>query len=156
MCEGANISLILDVLKGLLTPVIAIITTYIAWEQWKLGHQNLRERLFDRRMALLEAAQEFLADFRSGDEEAIKSLPRFRESVWRSRFLFETTTVPDYLEKVLNEFNRLQITISNKSIATSAEERIRFANDELEIRRWLNSQAFEMYPVFSGEIRPFS
>ena len=46
---------LVPVLSALLTPTIAIITTYIAYEQWRTNRNKLKLDLFDRRFAVYDA-----------------------------------------------------------------------------------------------------
>ena len=53
---------ILDWLKGLLTPAIAIIATYIAWQQWKTNQRKLILDRYDRRLKVFEVTRSLIAD----------------------------------------------------------------------------------------------
>ena len=48
-----------DLLAALLTPVIAIVTTYIAIQQYRANQMKLRHDLYDRRLQLYNAVAEF-------------------------------------------------------------------------------------------------
>jgi hypothetical protein len=50
-----------DLFAALLTPVIAIIATYIAYQQYRANQLKLRHELYDRRLLLYNAVAEFLA-----------------------------------------------------------------------------------------------
>ena len=50
-----------DLFAALLTPVIAIVTTYIAIQQYRANQLKLRQDLYDRRLLLYNAVAEFLA-----------------------------------------------------------------------------------------------
>jgi hypothetical protein len=51
-----------DLFAALLTPVIAIVTTYIAIQQYCANQLRLRHDLYDRRLALYNAVAEFIAN----------------------------------------------------------------------------------------------
>lgn len=44
----------LDISKGLLTPLIAGIIGYVAWQQWKLNERKLKLELYDSRKRAYE------------------------------------------------------------------------------------------------------
>lgn len=44
----------LEISKGLLTPVIAIVAVYVAWQQWKLNKRRMKLELYERRKAVYE------------------------------------------------------------------------------------------------------
>ena len=49
-----------DLFAALLTPVIAIIATYIAYQQYRANQLKLRHEPYDRRLLLYNAVAEFL------------------------------------------------------------------------------------------------
>jgi hypothetical protein len=51
---------IIEISKALLTPVIAIIAAYVAWQQLKTNRRKLKLDLFDRRYAVFEKIGEFI------------------------------------------------------------------------------------------------
>ena len=78
-------------LSALLTPVIGLLAGYIAYEQMRTARAKLRLDLFDKRVALYEAAMTFLAHVgTSGTVTHAERVAFFRE-VRNSRFLFEPT-----------------------------------------------------------------
>jgi hypothetical protein len=50
-----------ELFAALLTPVIAIVMTYIAIQQYRANKIKLRHDLYDRRLLLYNAVAEFLA-----------------------------------------------------------------------------------------------
>lgn len=50
-----------EILSALLTPTIAIITTYIAIQQYRSGRAKFRHELYDRRMAVYKATSTYLS-----------------------------------------------------------------------------------------------
>ncbi|WP_298919782.1 hypothetical protein [uncultured Roseobacter sp.] len=58
-----------DVLSALLTPFIAILGSLIAYRQWRLAKLNLKEKLFERRYRIVDAAKEYTIQSRFGPEE---------------------------------------------------------------------------------------
>ena len=47
--------------KALLTPVIAIVATYIAWQQWKSNQLKLHLDRYDRRLRVYEEVRQILS-----------------------------------------------------------------------------------------------
>src|SRR5262245_66272538 len=52
---------ILKILQGLLTPVIGIVATYIAWQQWKTNRNKLNLDRYDRRMRVYQEVVRFIS-----------------------------------------------------------------------------------------------
>lgn len=51
----------IDLIAACLTPLIAIIATYIAYQQYRANRLKNRHDLYDRRLAVYNAVAEFLA-----------------------------------------------------------------------------------------------
>jgi hypothetical protein len=68
----------LEVFKGLLTPLIAIVTAYIAWQQWKANERRLVLDRYDRRLKIYQRVVEFISlacrDFKPEPREVISFL----------------------------------------------------------------------------------
>jgi endonuclease V-like protein UPF0215 family len=47
--------------KALLTPVIAIVATYIAWQQWKTNALKLHLDRYDRRLKIYQEVKKILS-----------------------------------------------------------------------------------------------
>ena len=45
----------------MLTPMIAIVTVYIAWQQWRLNKRKLNLDLYDRRLKVYEEVKQILS-----------------------------------------------------------------------------------------------
>jgi hypothetical protein len=88
-----------DILAALLTPAIAIITTYIAIQQYRNGKAKLRHDLYDRRMAVYKAASKYLSlvvityAITENPEEEKKALQEFIAANSESHFLFDKEVV---------------------------------------------------------------
>ena len=51
---------IIEISKALLTPVIAVVAAYVAWQQMKTNRRKLKLDLFDRRYTVFEKIGEFI------------------------------------------------------------------------------------------------
>ena len=50
----------IKIFSGLLTPVIAIVAVYIAWQQWQTNRQKLILDRYDRRLRIYEEVRKIL------------------------------------------------------------------------------------------------
>lgn len=83
-----------DLFSALLTPTIAIITTYIAIQQYRNRMAKFRYDLYDRRMAIFKAASNYLTAVTShplndNAEEEEKAFKEFVAANAESQFLFD-------------------------------------------------------------------
>lgn len=79
---------IIDISKGLLTPVIAAVATYIAWQQWKTNRQKLELDQYERRLRIYEEVQKMLRIIARDAKASLSDLLEFRTSVSEADFLF--------------------------------------------------------------------
>lgn len=89
-------------LQGFLTPVIAIVALYVAWQQWKGSELKLRLERYDRRLSvyqevigILGLVQQDPAKVNTGD------LLRFKTVTAEADFLFGHD-IPDYIQDIFS------------------------------------------------------
>lgn len=85
--------------SAFLTPVIAIVTTYIAWQQWKTNRQKLVTDRYDRRLRVYEEVRKILSIILRDAEASKKDLLMFRTSVSEEDFLFGTEVIT-YIDEI--------------------------------------------------------
>ena len=85
-----------DFFSALLTPLIAVVMTYIALQQYRANRLKLRQNLYDRRFALYNATAEFLAYIFSHGAVDNQQLFPFLQRTRESYFLFGPD-VADYV-----------------------------------------------------------
>jgi len=74
--------------QGLLMPVIAAVTVYIAWQQWKTNQQKLNLDRYDRRLRVYEEVRKILSIVMRDAYASTDDLLKFRTSVSEADFLF--------------------------------------------------------------------
>ncbi len=110
---------IIDLSKALLTPLIAIVATYIAWQQWRTNQQKLNLERYDRRLRVYEEVRKILSivmrDARAGYEDLLK----FRTSVSEADFLFGPE-IPAYIDEIYK--HGVQLELWNSQYCQSGQE----------------------------------
>lgn len=96
----------ITVLQGLLTPVIALIALYIAWQQWRTNRQKLKWDLYDRRLRIFEEVRKILSLVLRDANANREDLLRFRTSVADADFLFGPE-ITDYIDEIYSSGLRL-------------------------------------------------
>ncbi len=89
----------MQVLSSMLTPLIAMIATYIAWQQWKTNQRKLVMDRFDRRLRIYEEVRKILSIVLRDANASTDELLRFRISVSEADFLFGPEIV-EYIDEV--------------------------------------------------------
>lgn len=90
---------VIEISKGLLTPVIAVMATYIAWQQWKTNQQKLKLEKYDRRLHVYEEVKKILSIIVRDAAASTEDLLRFRTSVSEADFLFGPEVI-DYIDEI--------------------------------------------------------
>lgn len=79
--------------ESISTPILALITAYIAWRHWRTDELKRRHDLYERRLKVYDAVSEFIENFETTDGV------EFLRGVRESQFLF-SREVSDYLDRI--------------------------------------------------------
>lgn len=90
---------VIEISKSLLTPAIAIIATYIAWQQWRTNRQKLNLERYDRRLRIYEEVIKILSIIMRDAKSNTKDLLKFRTAVSEADFLFGPE-IPAYIDEI--------------------------------------------------------
>lgn len=96
-----------EISTALLTPVIAIVATYIAWQQWKTNQQKLILDRYDRRLKVYEEVRQILSVILRHAKVSDEDLMRFLRAVSEADFLFGSE-IPDYIDEIYRHGVKLQ------------------------------------------------
>jgi hypothetical protein len=137
-----HVALVLQILQALLTPVIAGIAVYIAWQQWKTNERKFVLDRYDRRLRVYQNVIAVLLLVQRDLKPQITDLQKFRSDTAEADFLFEPE-IASYLDEILkrgielwsanNEYRDFNQPPSpgydhNKVVTTMHEEAVWFTN----------------------------
>ncbi len=88
-----------DVFKALLTPVIALIATYIAIQQYRIEQAKSKLERYDRRLAVYKAVHRFLSDVVQAHKVEPDDIRRLHVDTTEAGFLFGKD-IPDYIHEL--------------------------------------------------------
>lgn len=139
------------ILSALLVPTVAIIASFIAYQQWRTAQNKLKHDLFDRRFSVYESSRNFLASVMTSgkikDDELFKFLLGTREAKW-----LLNEKVAEYLEKDLyRKALDLQCIDAELEAAPVGEDRTSSVQKRSEIWKWIIHQ----YPVLDETFSPY-
>ena len=97
----------LQILQGLLTPVIGLTTLYIAWQQWKGNKLKLVLDRYDRRLRVYQEVIAILTLVQQNFKPEISDLQKFRTATAEADFLFEPE-ISAYLDELFRRGLKLQ------------------------------------------------
>lgn len=85
--------------QALLTPLIAVVATYIAFQQWQTNRQKLVLDRYDRRLKVYEEVRKILSIILRDADASYDDLLRFRTSVSEADFLFGQD-ITEYIDEI--------------------------------------------------------
>jgi hypothetical protein len=89
---------IMQVMSALLTPLIALIAVYIAWQQHLTNSRQLKLALYDRRVAVFNSTMELIGlVVKKARIDEISALVKFLVDTREHEFLFDSD-IKEYLQ----------------------------------------------------------
>lgn len=99
MISPTSISPWIQILQGLLTPVIGVTTAYIAWQQWKMNRQKSILDRYERRLKIYQRIVEMIRLIAKDFKPDIQDLLKFSADTAEADFLFEEE-IPTYINEI--------------------------------------------------------
>ncbi len=94
------IAVALDILKALLTPVIAVIATYIAYQQFKVNKRKFEFDRYERRVQIYREVRAILIRVQRDFNPEISELQTFITATAEADFLFGPE-IPMYIDEIV-------------------------------------------------------
>jgi hypothetical protein len=129
------------------TVAVAVVTLYIAFQQFWLAKEKLKLDLFEKRFAVFAAARDFLSKVAQSAAVTSNDLWKYRAEVAETGFLFG-----DDVTEFILEIDRhaLQAWGIHEQMGGAAvgSERTRLANQLHEEIEWLDKHLLRLTPTF--------
>ena len=126
--------------SALLTPTIAIVTTFIAIQQYRLQKFKVRHELFERRLAVYKAVAEYLTVVIRPEPPADESALKMIRETADASFLFKEE-ISNYLEELYKKGIDLWVLNEELSDRTmDKQERRTKAVERGELKKWFGNQ----------------
>ncbi|MGE3968512.1 MAG: hypothetical protein AB7F08_09750 [Dongiaceae bacterium] len=137
----------IDVLSALLTPTIALLGSYIAWQQWRLSRRRLTLDLFEKRYAVYSATRDLIgtvvAHGRVTDREAYEFLLKTSDSEFVCG-----AQVAEYLKRLFEKVCALQALFSELEALPVGQGRSENVRRQREIKDFITSQHEQLRCLF--------
>jgi hypothetical protein len=135
---------------ALLTPVIALVMTYIAIQQYRANQLKLRHDLYDRRLQVYNAVAEFLGHVMREGTADRKQLITLLQKTRESHFLFGKE-ISDYITDLYKkgadlEYYEKQLDHSGLPVG---DERTRLAHLQGDLLKWFGHQFDVIQSMFA-------
>jgi len=138
---SVSIREISEVCAGFLTPIIAILAVYIAWQQYRINRYKVRIDLFDRRYKIFDTLMSLLGHIAQRGDIADEKLNEFLRSTKDSEFLFKKD-IPEYLDEIYKNAGVLhrQEEMLKSQPLPRGESRKKVVEKRRELFDWFTSQ----------------
>ena len=113
----------IDILSALLTPTIALIALYIAYQQHKTNQQRLRHETYERRLKVYKAVQAHLSIILRAGKTSYQECTLFYSEASEAAFLFDKSV----MDKIV-EYQRIQNGRTTQLEITSGSNAVRTGN----------------------------
>ncbi len=140
--------------SAMLTPMLGLLMAYIAWQQWRTNNLKVKHDLYERRLAVYLAANEFLAAILSHSHATDEQMRTFLQKTRKSCFLFDGD-LANYLTSLYKkavdlDFQNTMLHDGASSLPVG-EERTRLAKEHGELCKWFGHQ----FDVVKDKFTPF-
>lgn len=135
----------IEILSALLTPVIAVIAVYVAWQQYKINKLRLRHELYERRLRVHKTVQIFLSDILRNGDIKFEQCSQFYADASEATFLFDKSIqqfIDDIYKKAvdMHAFHESMYPSDGSPGLPVGEERNGVAHKNSELCKWLIEQ----------------
>lgn len=141
----------LQIAQGLLTPLIAIATVYIAWQQWNATKLKMRIERYERRLRVYQVTHRFISEVLSANKPEITQIFGFYSDTAEADFIFPLR-VRKYLDEIFYHANKLNLA---NTLYKPSEENSPEGYDHAEVceslrlhTAWFNDQVSYAREVF--------
>jgi hypothetical protein len=128
----------IDFFSGLLTPVIAVLAAYIAWQQWRTNNLRLKHELFERRHKLYEVITSFMANILARGTLDPNSEMQFLRDTKTAVFLFDRR-IQQFIEETYHKAVELY-TLGRMENTFTGEQLVHNVEEQRKIKDWFSEQ----------------
>jgi hypothetical protein len=141
-----------DVLKALLTPLIAAIAAYIAWQQWSTNRNKLRHELFERRFEIYASAYNVLFSVSVQGHASGEHLAAFRQTLYKSDFLLDES-LSALLSEIDDKYDELRILTNELAALNNEDQRKENLRKQRQIKDWMEKQKDDLKSRFARYLK---
>lgn len=149
---------LVEILNALLTPIIAVIAVSIAWQQYRVNHNSLRNQLYNQRHAVFKAFMSYLADIMREGKTNFQRTGQFYAEASEAEFLF-SEAISKHMEELYSK--GIDLVLLYEKIYPSdgspglpvGEERSKIAKDRGELIKWFSGQIKFTKELFKSEMK---
>ena len=125
--------LIIDILSAALTPIIAVLAVYIAYQQHCVNRQRLQYELYERRLGIYKVVAQHLSHIATMNQITFTQCQDFHKETFEGVFLF-SKLVQNYIDEIdrnSQEFFAISEELSLRKKPSHLDEKQREAKKQL-------------------------
>lgn len=128
-------------LSALLTPIVAVVGSVIAVQQWRIADRKLRHELYERRLAVYMALTSLMGTIAREADVSLEELSMFLQKTRESHFLF-SENIQMYLDDIYKAAVDVRSHASqlHENGLPIGEKRTDLAKKNTELLHWFSSQ----------------
>ena len=126
-------------LSAFATPIIALIVTFIAYQQWRTAQNKLKLDLFDRRFLIYQAAHSFISLIEQHVSVTQDELYKFRADTRSAKWIM-SPNIWNYFEELCNNAQNLQNIKAKLTCSSSASEKSAQQKEKDDLTKWFAEQ----------------
>jgi hypothetical protein len=147
-----------EIFNALLTPLIAVLAAYIAWQQYRVNHHSLRNQLYERRYAVFKAFMSYLADIMREGKTNYQRIGQFYAEASEAEFLF-SESISKKMEELYSKgvdlvalHERMYPSDGSPGLPVG-DERSKVAKEAGELLNWFYRQIKTTKEIFKSEMK---
>lgn len=146
----------IDISSGLLTPLIALLAAFIAWQQYKINKLRLRHETYERRVKIYKNVQKFLSEISANGHTKFDRCHEFYSEASEAAFLFDNE-VMEFIDHLYDRGielaeRREELYPSDGSSGVQGAGRGVVASRRAELFKWFVNQLSESKELFRKHI----
>lgn len=127
-------------ISALLVPVIALLTLLIAYRQWRTAQNKLKLDLFEKRLAIYNAATAFIRNVMTSGNATDEQLRNLILGTKEAKWLLSTEIATYLDEELFTKGSDLRCLYDELEGVPVSEERTNNVHEQRKIKEWLESQ----------------
>ncbi len=148
----------IQILSGLLTPLVAVIAVYIAWQQYRIQHYSLRNQLYERRYVVFKAFMSFLSEIIRQRKSDYQRVGQFYAEASEADFLFPESVAKkrdEIYEKAIDliALNERMYPSDGSEGLPVGEERSAVAQKANELLKWFVREIPKTKELLKSEMK---
>jgi hypothetical protein len=140
---------------ALLTPTLAVVAAYVAYQQYRINKSRFAQELYEKRLRVYKSLRCFLKDLACNVDVSFEDIAEFYSDIAEVDFLFGKD-VQSYLEKIYQKAMKrkaLYDILHSKRAAPVGEDESKFSEEEFQILEWLVAQSEESKKIFKKYLK---